>query len=214
MANIFALREAVEYKVNNVAAAFGKLNYDGMTETFELFEKLKNVNLDILGEPSIKMLTQKAIETEKQIKYILNLPGNGTNVKDNLQSNLTTFSALYPELFNLIAPIFAFIKAAEPDRVKENLIAKVEEEIKIKAQLYDDLKSKNDEAEKILASMKDLANESGVAYHATHFQEEVKAHLCGKQIWLGVTGFFVAVLLVICWHFFQNPSVQEVLCKR
>lgn len=172
-----------------------------------LYQKINLSALAMMPEPMVGGIKNTADSSYNCFEGILNFTAaEGKRQRDALVQNVVN---TYDHAFNaLVQPIcFGYSEATDFKALENNARTVLRSIDEMSAEKKGALEAIQEEAQKILAEVKESAAEQGVSQQAVYFKAEAKFHGDSQKWWLGaVVGFVVCAL---AWLFFRDIPAGE-----
>ncbi|MBL9084746.1 MAG: hypothetical protein JNK76_23275 [Planctomycetales bacterium] len=168
-----------------------------------LYKQIPIETIPLLSHKRINALSDKAREDKGKFDAVLSFNPEQAQPRTERDRLVAEISGMYDSTFEALHPVIAFVRShaldiqaikAEARAAVEPFSALTTTAKKDLEDLHNAMQQRKVEADGLLATMKNLAANQGVAHQAQHFEAEATAHDTASVKWLTCT-FFLAICL-------------------
>ncbi len=199
-------RERELGSVVNFAGAVGPAQ-----RLIDLYKRISITVLDDLPLSQLNTLSQQANNDYNILKQILDFqPGRPVNERDSLINQLDQgYQQSFNNLYSLIS--FSSSKSTDFQGLERQARATIQTVQDLGAKLTEELRSKSEEAERVLDLVRKAAAEQGVSQQAIYFRDEAKEHEDEAKIWskrIVESALVLGVYAVLTVFFHKIPWIK------
>ncbi len=175
-------------------------------KAIRLFEILASANFDLASETKLTAIYQTTARMQEQFGQIRGY-SQGPNSMQERSGRIQNFKQVYDPVFDEIGKFMALSQpgSLDQDRIEAQRLVGELTDIRTKAQ---------NDIERSIKSVNELAEKAGIATYAKIFREEANEHKKMAGWWLGITAaLFVTTGVIGVWNYHNVVSVLAILAS-